>query len=198
MVEFSQNITTEFWDETLFNCEISRTGRQELREIARHWLVDGFDQRRNQEETIEYWSIDKAIERFDLELLGTGKTRVVVYPPDRWLSQGNPQECVVKIQWDEYRHQNFNELQVWKEANGRQAAILNPVLDEEEIRANWLLVPKADNYRNIKTSTVHQIANKLRGKATELGMKARDVRAGNVGRVEGRDVIIDYGQLQIN
>ena len=91
--------------------------------------------------------------------------------------------------------QTANEIDVWENASGRVAALLAPILDFSELK-QWLIMPKAERYTGLTIKETSKIVKKLRQWLTESGYKSTDIRRANVGRIEGRDVVIDYGNLK--
>lgn len=189
VVEFETNVTTECWDEHLFNCGANNTGARTMDEIANRFQGRGIY--RGDE---EYLTIGEAEEEYDLDIIGSGKTRVVIELPDKW-SYGDT-DCIAKIQWDPHYHQTSAEIHTWENADGRVAALLAPVLDSSEMR-NWLIMPKAEMYQDLTIKETGGIVKKLRSELTKLGVKSSDIRRANVGRIAGRDVVIDYGNLKL-
>lgn len=187
MVEFSSNITTSAWDEALFDCRMTSKGKDLADEINRRFLEAEEGQSYKEE-----LSISKVPQEYGGELLGSGISRMAYDPPEDWTTGSS--DCILKIQWDSFGNQNANEIALWQNANGRQAAILNPVLEYGGMRG-WLLVPKAESYTNVPIADLKEMVKTLRRTARDVGFVTDDVRMANVGRVEGRDVITDYGTL---
>jgi len=187
MVEFEINVTQEYWDEALFDCQATRTGSQKMEEIARRF--QGESMRPDE----EYLTIDDAEEEYNLDIIGTGKTRVVINLPENWVTGTG--DCIAKIQWDPTYHQTAGEIQTWNNASGSTAALLAPVLDHSEYK-QWLIMPRAERYTDLSVKETGRISDKLRDGLRDQGYRAQDIRRANVGRVMGRDVVIDYGVLR--
>lgn len=188
MVEFTSNVTTQYWEEDQFDCEATSEGNRKMNEIARRY------QGRGMREDEEYLTIQDSEEEYGLDIIGSGKTRVVINMPERWTT--GETDCIAKIQWDPTYHQTDKEIWVWENANGKQAALLAPLLDWSEM-SNWLMMPKAERYTGISQKEIGRMVRGLRNRLGEVGFRAQDIRRANVGRVDGRDVVIDYGQLEL-
>lgn len=189
MVEFETNVTTEYWDEHLFDCGATKTGARKMDEIANRFQGRGMYR-----EDEEYLTIQDAEDEYNLDIIGSGQTRVVINLPDGW-SYGDT-DCVAKIQWDPNYHQTSAEIHIWENAGGRVGALLAPVLDYSEFK-NWLIMPRAEMYTDLTIKETGKIVKKLRRKLRNLDVKSSDIRRANVGRIEGRDVVIDYGNLKL-
>lgn len=188
MVDFKQNVTTEYWDETLFDCEATREGAREMNEIARRY------QARRLRPDEEPLVIHDTEEEYGAEIISSGDARVVVDMPEHWhTGDGN---CIAKIQWDPNYQQTANEIHIWNNANGRVGGLLAPVLDHSEM-SQWLIMPEAELHTGLTSKELGDMVRKLRKELRNLGVKVQDVRRANVGRVEGRDVVIDYGVMQL-
>jgi hypothetical protein len=187
MVDFEMNVTREAWDERLFNCEATREGARMMDEIARRYQGEML---RPDEEIL---TIQETEEQYPVDIIGTGKTRVVIDMPDSWHT--GTTDCIAKIQWDPHYHQTSGEIGIWENANGSTAALLAPILDHSEMR-QWLIMPRAERYTDITIKEAGRISDKLRDLLRDQGYQASDIRRANVGRIEGRDVVIDYGNLR--
>jgi len=188
MVEFKKNVTTEYWDESLFDCEATREGARMMDEISRRY--QGHRTRPDEEPLV----IQDTEDQYPVEIINTGKTRVVIDMPDEWHT--GTTDCIAKIQWDPHYHQTSREINVWENASGRVGALLAPILDSSDM-AQWIIMPRAEFYTSLTPKEIGDIVRELKGKLRELLPKATDIRRGNVGRIEGRDVVIDYGTLKL-
>jgi len=115
---------------------------------------------------------------------------LVVKPPESWWDENTG--CVVKVQWNQKSGQTYNEIRVWEDAPGGLAALLAPILQHSEFY-EWVVMPEAKGYESFKPGKRKSVARALRSKMNSLGYRARDVSSANIGRIEGRDVIVDYG-----
>jgi len=187
MVDFDINVTQDYWEEGLFDCEATREGANKMNEIARRYQAENL---RPDEALL---TIDDSKEEYGLDVIGTGKTRVVINLPPAWHT--GTTDCIAKIQWDPTRHQTAREIDIWENANGRTAALLAPILDRSELK-QWLIMPEAEMYTDLTVRESGRIADKLRDKLQDQGYQASDIRRANIGRIDGRDVIIDYGVIR--
>lgn len=190
MVEF--NIGEDYWERDMFDCSLNRTGKRQLDELARRLQGEP-----PYTEEDQMWSINEGLERMGIESIASGAARVVVELKDSWLSGGTPEDCIAKVQWDRHYRQNFNEVQVWENANGRQASLLLPIIEHEESVANWILVPRAKTVFDMDPIERRNTVKEIRNKARDAGFKTKDIRGANVGILRGRGVIIDYGVMSI-
>lgn len=188
MVEFETNITTEYWDEDLFDCEATKEGARRMTEIAQRF--QGLSQPHFDE---EYLTINEAKEEYGLEVISSGQARVVIELPEEW-GTGHT-DCIAKIQWDPHYQQTHAEIEMWQNVNGRQAALLAPLLDWS-VTYEWLIMPRATMYDDLTAKEAGNIVRTLRRKLRDVGLSGTDIRRANVGRIEGRDVVIDYGNLK--
>jgi len=188
MVDFKRNVTTEYWDETLFDCEATRTGERQMNELARRYQARRL---RPDEEPLE---IQKTEEQYGAEVLGSGQSRVVIDMPDKWHS--GTSDCIAKIQWSPVYQQTAQEIDVWQNANGRVGALLAPLLDWSEMK-QWAIMPRAELYTSLSAKVTGDIVRELRNELRNLRVQTTDLRRENVGRVEGRDVVIDYRGLKV-
>jgi len=186
MVDF-MNVSVEPWDESLFNCSATDKGDREMREMALR-----FQGRSNFDE--DYITINEAVDIYDITYINKGQSRVVIELPDDWVSADN--NCIAKIQWDPNFQQNFAEFEIWKELNGRQAALVNPILDSGASK-QWLIFPEAKMHTDLTVKQTSRIVKKLRRELRNLGIATTDLRRANVGKVMGRDVAIDYAGFQL-
>jgi len=187
MVNFKKNVTTEYWDEGLFDCEATREGARMMDELARRY--QGLHLREDQEPI----SIQDSEDEYPIEVIGSGQTRVVIYMPDEWYTGTG--DCIAKIQWDPHHRQNSREIDIWDNANGRMAGLLAPILDWSEMD-QWLIMPEAETYRSLNAKEAGDIVRSLESKLKDMGVRTTDIRRGNIGRIEGRDVVIDYGSMK--
>jgi len=187
MVDFDINVTQEYWEEDQFDCEVTREGARRMDEIARRY--QGINLRPDE----EVLTIDESIEEYDLSYIGSGKTRVVINVPPEWMNGRG--DCIAKIQWDPNYHQTAQEIDIWENANGRAAALLAPVVDRSEMK-QWLLMPRAERYTGLSVKEAGRISRQLREGLQDEGYQASDIRRANVGRIDGRDVVIDYGSIK--
>jgi len=185
MVDF-MNVTTEAWEESLFDCEATSKGKRQMDEMARRYQA----QRLLPDE--EPLVIQDTEDEYGVEVIGSGKTRVVIDLPDKW--HRGTSDCIAKIQWDPHYHQTSGEITVWENANGRTAALLAPILDHSDMN-QWLIMPEATLHTELTVKQTSTISSKLQNKLSDQGYRASDIRAANVGRIMNRDVVIDYGQL---
>lgn len=188
MVDTIFNITHEFWDEDLFDCEATNKGARTMADISEMFRgQEGFGGE------IRHMTIDEAFERYDMELVGQGHARLVVVPPDDWVTGST--ECIAKLQWSPSSLQNRQEIHIWTNVNGRQAALLAPVLDYD-MSGSWLLMPKAETSWDIPMNELLDMESEMRSELRARGFSTHDIDLRNIGRVEGRDVMIDYGTLE--
>jgi hypothetical protein len=187
MVNFdSINVTTEYWDEDLFHCEATDKGGRLMDEMSAR--LQGIRTGHQK----EYMSIREVEDMYGVKIIGEGIARIVIEIPDSWHTGGK--DCVAKIQWDEEYQQMASEIEVWKSANGRVAALLAPMLDWSEL-SFWGIMPKAELHNDIKPNKSRKIVRKIRKGLRDSGATSKDVRRANVGRIEGRDVLIDYADV---
>lgn len=180
------NITTEPWDERLFDCELTREAQRTLDEIARR--VKG----RNLQPDVEPLPTNDVEDEYDVEIIGSGHSRIVLELPDSaWKVNG---DCVVKVQWTTVYRQTAAEIDVWENAGGRLAALLAPILQRSEYK-HWSVMPKATRHGDLKPSERREISRELTAELRSLGYRSGDIRPANIGRINGRDVIIDYADV---
>lgn len=187
MVDFNINVTQDYWQEDQFNCQATREGARKMEEIARRYQGERL---RPDEDIL---TIQQSEEEYNLDIIGSGKTRVAINLPESW-STGTT-DCIAKIQWDPTRHQTAREIDIWENASGRTAALLAPILDRGEMK-QWLIMPRAERYTQLTVREAKRIAKTLRTKLQDQGYRASDIREANIGRIDGRDVVIDYGVVR--
>lgn len=182
------DITTAPWSEDDFDCSATRTGARQMDEISRK-----FQGRSVGGKVPEILTIDEAEEEYNLDIIGVGKTRVVIDVEDDWVT-GNT-DCIAKLQWDSTYHQNSHEIMIWENANGSQAALLTPILDSAE-SMNWLIMPKVEGFRGMSAKKAGKIVRGIVEKMRKVGFVTQDVRRANVGVLNGRGVVLDYGSVR--
>jgi hypothetical protein len=190
MVTF--NVGEKYWEEDQFDCKLTRTGKRQLNELSRRLMGEPPYDTEDQ-----MWTIDEGLERMGLESLGSGKTRVVVFPKEEWMKAGSASDCVVKVQWDRHYRQNWQEVEIWTNANGSQASVLLPILDWEEATRNWILVPRAETAWEMTAKERNEMLSEIKSEARNQGIKTSDLRLDNVGMIGNKAVIIDYGVMEL-
>lgn len=188
MAKFEESRVVEnYWDETLLDCRATVEGRRVMDEISMR--LQGLSEAYG-----EFLSVNDAEKEYNLDIIDKGSSRIVINPNDGWVSGRT--ECIAKIQWDETFDQNSSEISKWEEMNGRKAALVAPILDHSK-RNFWLIMPKAELTWGIDPDVAKEILNDLSRKMRQVGLTSGDVRRANIGRVEGRDVVIDYADFRV-
>ena len=121
------------------------------------------------------------------EVAGVGSSRIAV---------GLCAEHVLKVDLGSGR-QNENEWAVWQAAQGELRGWLCPILDQGQSGGSgWLLVARTQKVAKLEESTMAMVErmhglDDLEGYSEAMG--GIDWMVGNFGELEGRQVIIDYG-----
>lgn len=129
------------------------------------------------EEALGYERLGKGVAREGWDL-GDGRVLKRAIPSDEaWPFWGDPRE------------HNQREWQAWEHANAAMREWLAPALACAG-DGSWLLVRKAEQVGKLRWQDVDRIEQ-------AVGHVIRDLHDGNVGKVDGKLVVTDYGMVPI-
>jgi len=185
-------ITTKPWRENLFNCETTDLGRRKLDEMATRLRgIDPATGMIDEERMIPSTEVEQ---EYPVDVIGKGAHRVVMSLPSQYLK--NEVGCIAKVQRGTTGNQTRAEAETWQQLNGSQAALMAPVLESDRL-GRWLLMPQARTSAQITHQKAKEIAKRLRMRARNQGLSSNDIRPANVGVIENRGVVIDYGDVTV-
>lgn len=121
-----------------------------------------------------------------LEHLGTGVGREI-FVLDADLTTGD-RECVLKMAYNlEGCYECQREIRSWDRVSDEARRYLAPLLDSD---IGWVVMPRAELEHDLTPREIET----LLGEFHETGWACEDTNeAVNLGKIDGRPVIIDYG-----
>lgn len=186
MVEINYNIAENYWSKDRFNATVKRRYADELNTIGQK--LQGI----HPDIILEAQELE---ERYNVTLVGKGNSRIVIEPDPKWIN-GDHNDVVLKLQWSQHVNQNFSEVKVWQNADGKTASMLAPVLDHDESMYLWELQAKTNTAQSLNLRQKRQAVREIRNKLRDTGYSPRDIQPRNIGTIDNRVVIHDYGMLE--
>ena len=124
---------------------------------------------------------------------GSGTVREVWQPPADGIHIDDPSGCLVKIaRWSERDYdagveQNRQEIANWMVGSDEERRVLTPPSEYNAERHRWFTVPRVDT--NVSREESEQLIDNLEND----GWSLLDLRRENIGKLEGRVIILDSG-----
>lgn len=87
---------------------------------------------------------------------------------------------------------NKQEIRISEKAPKELRDKIVPVVAYSDLYS-WLIMPKAKTEKNMSGKEIDRIADQLDDNLLEANLKCTDFTLGNVGKLENKPVIIDYG-----
>lgn len=100
-------------------------------------------------------------------------------------------QCVLKLD-HMGGHNNQQEIRISEKAPEELRDKIVPVVAYSDFYS-WLIMPKAKTEKNMSGKEIDHVADQLDKKLLEVNLKCTDFTLSNVGKLENKPVIIDYG-----
>lgn len=100
-------------------------------------------------------------------------------------------QCVLKLDHIGGEN-NAQEIRISEKAPEELRDKIVPVVAYSDLYS-WLIMPKAKTEKNLSGKEIDRLADQLDRGLLEANLKCTDFTLSNVGKLEGKPVIIDYG-----